>query len=280
MKRIVIFALAIIALTACTDTADVSTTTADTETQVTLTFAPYDVVPITRTDASIATVATRLDVWLITGADTTTIHQTTADVQFGSISLTLNRTKTYQLIAVAHKSTAEATLVNGTTIAFTDNKTTHSMVYTTTFSPADTPTLSCLMTRIVAQFRLETADAVPAACKKIQITISNVYDRWHITDGGTTIADHTHTISITSTSQDGTVALNVFAIVGGAQTLHTVTVTPMDADNNAVQTPHTFTDVPLRNGYRTTYHGQVFTDTPTTATFTVDDWNVYDTVNF
>lgn len=279
MKRIVIFALAIIALTSCTDTADVSTTTADTETQVTLTFAPYDVVPITRTDASIATVATHLDVWLITGADTTTIHQTTADVQFGSISLTLNRTKTYQLIAVAHKSTAEATLVNGTTIAFTDNKTTHSMVYTTTFLP-DTTTLSCLMTRIVAQFRLETSDAVPAACKKIQITISNVYDRWHITDGGTTLADHTHTINITSTAQDGTVALNVFAIVAGAQTLHTVTIAPLDADNNHVQTPHTFTDVPLRNGYRTTYHGHVFTDTPTTATFTVDDWNAYDTVNF
>ena len=280
MKRIVIFALSLIALTACTDTADVSTLNADTETQVTLTFAPYDVVPITRTDASIATVATSLDVWLITGADTTTIHQTTADVQFGSISLTLNRTKTYQLIAVAHKSTAEATLVNGTTITFPDNKTTHSMVYTTTFSPADTPTLSCLMTRIVAQFRLETADAVPAACKKIQITISNVYDCWHITDGGTTLADHTHTINITSTAQDGTVALNVFAIVAGAQTLHTVTIAPLDADNNPVQTPHTFTDVPLRNGYRTTYHGQVFTDTPTTATFTVEDWNAYDTVNF
>ena len=100
-----------------------------------------------------------------------------------------------------------------------------------------------------------------------------------ITAGGTQLANHTHTISITSTAQDGTVALNVFAIVSETQTLHTVTVTGLNADNGVVLSPRTFADVPLRNGYRTTYRGAL-RDASATATFTVDDWNEYDVVNF
>ena len=253
------------------------------KTEVTLTFSPYQMEAMarhaTRAAVSVADVVTKLDVWIYeSGSEVTAIHQTTADDAFGSITVTLDKTKTYTLYAVGHKSAGPATLADGI-IAFPDDKTTHSMYFTTTFSPSTTTIISCIMQRIVAQFRIETTDAVPADIKKIQITINDVFDRWSVTDGGTQLANHTHTINITSTAQDGTVALNVFAIVTDAQTLHTVTVTGLDADDAVTLTPRTFADVPLRNGYRTTYRGAL-RDASATATFTVDDWNDYDVVEF
>ena len=247
-------------------------------TEVRLTFTHYDVNPITRSAISIADVVNRLDVWFVSGSDTIAVHSSLSDDDFGVVTATLDKTKTYNLYAVGHKCAAAATLANGI-INFPDDKVTHSMYFTTTFSPSTTTSLSCLMQRIVAQFRIATTDAVPADMKKIQITINDVFDRWSVATGGTHQVDRTYTINITSTAQDGTVALNVFAIVTDAQTLHTVTVTGLDADDAVTLTPRTFADVPLRNGYRTTYRGAL-RDAITTATFTVDDWNDYDVVEF
>ena len=277
MKKVLLIMMATAILAACSSSEEEPTSSELTD--VTLTFSPYQVDAITRAATSIAGIVTRLDVWLYeSGSECAAVHQSADDVQFGSVSLTLDKTKTYTLYAVGHKAAGPATLADGI-ITFPDDKTTHSMFFTTTFSPSVTTSLSCLMQRIVAQFRIETTDAVPADMKKIQITINDVFDRWSVTAGGTQLANHTHTINITSTAQDGTVALNVFAIVTDAQTLHTVTVTGLDADDAVTLTPRTFADVPLRNGYRTTYRGAL-RDATTTATFTVDDWNDLETINF
>ena len=277
MKKVLLIMMATAILAACSSSDEEPTSSELTD--VTLTFSPYQVDAITRAATSIAGIVTRLDVWLYeSGSECAAVHQSADDVQFGSISLTLDKTKTYTLYAVGHKAAGPATLADGI-IAFPDDKTTHSMYFTTTFSPSVTTSLSCLMQRIVAQFRIETTDAVPADMKKIQITIDDVFDRWSVTTGGTHQVDRTYTINITSTAQDGTVALNVFSIVTDAQTLHTVTVTGLDADDAVTLTPRTFADVPLRNGYRTTYRGAL-RDATTTATFTVDDWNDLETINF
>ena len=272
--------LAVALLTACSSDIDEPKTKSEKSVQeVTLTFSPYQVEAMTRAATSIAGIVTHLDVWFYeSGTETLAIHQSSDDADFGTVTATLDKTKTYTIYAIAHKASGDATLSNGV-IAFPDDKTTHSMYFSTTFSPSTTTNLSCLMQRIVAQFRIETTDAVPADMKKIQITINDVFDRWSVTTGGTHQVDHTYTINITSTAQDGTVALNVFAIVTDAQTLHTVIVTGLDADDAVTLTPRTFADVPLRNGYRTTYRGAL-RDASATATFTVDDWNDYDVVNF
>lgn len=248
--------------------------------EVVLTFSPYQQEAMTRSAVSIADVVNHLDVWLYeSGSEVTAIHQTTSDATFGSVSVTLDKTKTYTLYAVAHKADG-ATLSDGV-ITFANDKVTHAMYYSTTFSPSTTTSLSCLMQRIVAQFRIETTDAVPAAAKKIQITIDDVFDRWSITAGGTHQVNRVSTVAITSTANDGTVAINVFAIVTDAQTTHTVTVTALDENDAEVQSARVFSDVPLRNGYRTTYRGALFIDTGFAGTFTVEnDWNEYDVVNF
>ena len=231
---------------------------------------------MTRAAVSIADVVTHLDVWITDGTTTTDIHQTSSTDGFGSVSVTLDKTKTYTLYAIGHKADG-ATLADGV-ISFTDDKVTHSMYYSTTFSPATTTSLSCLMNRIVADFRLEITDDIPTDCKKLRFTVGNVYDRWNVSTGGTHSLDRVSIISYGGTSS----IFNVYAIVTDAQTLHTVTVEALDADGNALVPAQskTFENVPLRNGYKTTYRGAFFTEENMTMTFTVDDWNEYDTVTF
>lgn len=279
MKKKMLMLMAAVVVAACSnESSDYSEHSEYSE--VVLTFSPYQQEAMTRSTVPIADIVNHLDVWLYeSGSEVTAIHQTTSDASFGSVSVTLDKTKTYTLYAVAHKADG-ATLSDGV-ITFANDKVTHAMYYSTTFTPATTTNLSCLMQRIVAQFRIETTDAVPAAAKKIQITIDDVFDRWSVATGGTHQADRTYTININSTAQDGTVALNVFAIVTDAQTTHTVTVTAFDADDHEVQSARVFADVPLRNGYRTTYRGALFIGTGFAGTFTVEnDWNEYDVVNF
>ena len=276
MKKCVITLLAAMVLTACEKSSEecaVNGSVVDNQAEVTLTFSPYEMAAMTRAATSVASVVTKLDVWLVEGDNVTDIHQTTSTEGFGTITATLDKTKTYTLYAIGHKADG-ATLSDGV-ISFTDDKVTHSMFYTTTFSPATTTSLSCLMTRIVADFRLEITDDIPDAVKKLRFTLNGVFDRWNVSTGATHGLDRVSTINYGGTSA----IFNVYAIVTDAQTTHDITVTALDENDQEVQT-RTFAAVPLRNGYKTTYKGTFFIDTATSASFLVDDWNEYETVDF
>ena len=277
MKKCVFFAAVACVLAACSSDNGEEPSVLNNKAEVTLTFSPYEMTAITRSAVSIVDVVTHLDVWIYeSGTEVTSIHQTTADATFGTVTTTLDKTKTYTLYAVGHKADG-ATLSDGV-ISFTDDKVTHSMFYSTTFSPATTTNLSCLMTRIVADFRLEITDDFPDAVKKIRFTVNGVFDRWNVTTGGTHSLDRVSTINYGGTSS----IFNVYAITTDAQTLHTVTVEALDADGNALVPAQqkVFENVPLRNGYKTTYRGAFFTEENMTMTFTVNDWNEYETVDF
>ena len=284
MKRIFLLMAAVCLLSACEKQASIEQplanggdVTAGNEAEVRLTFSPYEQTamqaPGRRAATSIASIVTHLDVWLVEGDNVTDIHQTTATDGFGTISVTLDKTKTYTLYAVGHKADG-ATLTDGV-VAFTDDKVTHSMFYTTTFSPATTTNLSCLMNRIVADFRLDITDDFPAECKSLRFTIANVFDRWNVSTGGTHELDRTSVVAYNGTSA----IFNVYAITTDEQTTHDITVEAMDANSDVIQT-RTFANVPLRNGYKTSYRGTFFIDTPMTMSFTVNDWNEYETVDF
>ena len=277
MKKCVFFALAAMVLTACSNEQEecvFNGSTAENQTEVTLSFSPYEMGAMTRAATSVATVVTRLDVWLYeSGSEVAAIHQSSSDADFGTVAVTLDKTKTYTLYAVGHKADG-ATLSDGV-ISFTDDKVTHAMYYSTTFSPATTTSLSCLMNRIVADFRLEITDDIPTSAVKFRFTVSGVYDRWNVTTGSTHGIDRVSTINYGGTSA----IFNVYAIVTDAQTLHTVTVEALDENDDVVQS-RTFANVPLRNGYKTNYRGTFFIDTPMSMSFTVNDWNEYDTVDF
>ena len=271
-------------LSSCEKEISAETKATSAKTKVKMTFTGIDIIQTpfeAPTRAALSTAATRLDVWVSDGTTTTSSHQTSNNSNFGTVSMTLDNTKTYTLYAVGHKADGQATLADGI-ISFPDDKVKDTFWYTTTFSPSTTTAINAEMQRIVAQFKLETTDAVPATVKKMRITLGNVYDRWNVTTGATHNIDRVSTITISSTNSDGTASFISYAILSDTQTLHTVTAEALDANNTVInQYTHVFTDVPLRNNYKTVCRGAFFTNETVGSSFSVEsDWNDYDVMNF
>lgn len=234
----------------------------------------FDQEPMTK--AEVSEYCTHLDVWLVEGSTTTDYHQSQGDSEFGSLSLTLNKTKTYTLYAVAHKCADNATLANGV-ISFPDDKVTHSFFVSSTFTPSADVELE--MQRIVAQLRIVTTDQVPTDAKKMRITIDGVYDRWNVSSGGTHQLNRVSNINISSTNSDGSATFSVYAIVTDAQTTHDILVEALNA-NDEVLCSHAIDDVPLRNNYRTIVRGPFFSDAAFTFSFVASDWEELTTIEF
>ena len=283
MKKLMFCALAVLGLvmTACEKSSTDDQVSNSQTQEVLLTFSPYSVTPMTRAATSIADICTHLDVW-ITDEDDNTIdlHQSSDDDGFGSVSVALDRTKTYNLVAVAHKCTTDATLDDGV-ISFPDDKVTHSMIYTAEFTPATTTSLSCEMQRIVGQFRLEITDVVPEEVTKFTYTIDGTHSEWNIEGFAANDFDRTGTINLTSRNNDGSATLNIFVMPSDLTTTDaiTISVSALTSNDDVVETK-TFTDVPLKASYKTTYHGEFFTTEQMSMSFSVDDLNAFDTINY
>lgn len=234
---------------------------------------------MTRANTPIADYVTKLDVWVYeSDTEAAAVHQSSGDAGFGSVSFTLNKTKTYTLYAIAHKADGAATLADGV-ISWPDDKVTHSFFYKTTFTPATSTELDCVMSRIVAMLRVETTDAIPAECKKMRITVKDVFDRWSVETGGTHQLDRTSTINISSTKPDGTAAFTLYAIVTGENTSHRVTMEALDADDNILKT-HVLDNVPLCINKKTTISGAFFPDVEGAFSFLAGDIEELTTVEF
>ena len=93
MKKLLLLMAAAVMTVACTN--ESSTTSREAEpADVTLTFSPYEMERIdTRAATSIADFCTHLDVWIVDGENTIDMHQTTSDADFGTLSVTLDKTK-------------------------------------------------------------------------------------------------------------------------------------------------------------------------------------------
>ena len=238
--------------------------------EVTITFSNFEMEMTTRATLSDASL-THLDIWLSDGTTTTPYHQVSTDEGFGSLSLSLNKTKTYTLYAIAHKATAACTLTDGV-IAFPDDKPKESFYYTTTFSPASTTTLNCEMNRVCGKFTLVTTDVVPEDVDHVLFTIANTATRLAV--NGTPANSVNREVSFSSISHkpDGTVSFSFQILSTSAiNTNFTITATAYDAADDVIETK-TFTDIPIRNNYKTTLTGAFFVMTNVGINLSTLDW--------
>lgn len=221
----------------------------------------------------------RLDVWISDGTTTQDFHQTKTDEGFGTVTATLNKTKTYTLYAIAHKASAACTLTEGV-IAYPEDKVRESAWYTTTFSPATASSLNCAMNRITGKFSLATTDVVPEEVDHFRLTIAQTGIRFAVTGAPTEVTDRI--VDYTTISRDNSgassFATNILAASDDA-TNFDITATAYDEDNNIIQ-QRTFADVPIRNGYITKYSGAFFIDSGMTMSFTASDWVEYDETSY
>lgn len=271
------YALAVVAmamLTACTNDG-AGEVMNDKTAEVRMTFSPYEVEPMMR--AAVADYATRLDVWIYDGdTEVQAVHQQNTDEGFASMSLRLEKAKTYTVYACAHKAAGAATLSNGV-VSWPDDKVTHSFFYSQSFSPATTTTLNCLMERIVGNFRLEIADKVPEGVARMTVDIGVSPTRWDVGGFGVNAVSR---VSSFTPAVGSSPTLSVFIIADGDEAeLHDITVTAYDGEDAVVQ-QRVFEDVPIRAGYRSTYRGEFFTGAMASMSFTVSDWMDYETVEF
>ena len=274
MKIHTLAVVAVAMLTACTND-DAGEVLNNETAEVRMTFSPYDVEPMTR--AAVADYATRLDVWVYEGGtEVQAVHQQSTDEGFASLSVRLEKAKTYTVYACAHKAAGAATLSNGV-VSWPDDKVTHSFFYSQSFSPATTTTLNCLMERIVGNFRLEIADNVPEGVERMTVDIGISPTRWNVGGFGENAVSRVSSFAPTVGSSP---TLSMFIIADGDEAeLHDITVTAYDGEDAVVQ-QRVFEEVPIRAGYRSTYRGEFFTGAMASMSFTVSDWMDYETVEF
>ena len=276
-----------IGLTACTSDEPSTATTsigihADTTeiepVTISFDFPEVSIAPMTR--ATISEAASRLDVWIYeNGSEVEAAHQSSSDSGFGTVSTTLNKTKTYTLYALAHKATDVCTLANGV-ISFPDDKPKESFFYTTTFLPATTTSINAEMNRICGKFTMTTTDAVPESVDHVQFIIKDTGTRYDVSGSPANIIDRIIDFTNLTRKNDGTISFSFNILsTSDAPTNFEITATAYASDNSIIETK-TFTDVPIRNNYRTTYSGYFFTTEGMTMTFTASDWNDYETINF
>ena len=279
MKKTIFTVLCVlgVGLTACTSD---ELSVAKEDTTVTLAFEgiKFDIQPI-GTRATIAESASRLDVWVYeNGSEVETVHQTSSDSGFGTVSLTLNNTKTYTLYAFAHKATGACTLTDGI-IAFPEDKPKESFFYTTTFSPATTTSINAEMSRICGKFTMSTTDAIPDNVDHVQFIIRNTALRYGVDGTLSNIIDRTVDFPNITRKADNTCSFSFNILASDAVANFEITATAYASDNSIIETK-TFDAVPIRNNYRTTLTGPFFTTESMTLTFTCADWQDYDPIAF
>lgn len=273
MKFYTLAVVAMAMLTACTNDGAGEVMNHETA-EVQITFSPYDVEPMMR--AAVADYATRMDVWIYDGdTEVQAVHQQSTDEGFASLSLRLEKAKTYTVYACAHKAAGAATLNNGV-VSWPDDKVTHSFFYSQSFSPATTTTLNCLMERIVGNFRLEIADKVPEGVARMTVDLGLSPTRWNVAGFGENAVSR---VSSFTPAVGASPTLSVFLLAGSEEEKRDITVTAYDGEDAVVQ-QRVFSDVPIRASYRSTYRGAFFTEADEVMTFTVNDWMDYETVEF
>ena len=280
MKKTIFTVLCVlgVGLTACTSEEQISVAKEDTTVTLSFEGIKFDMQPM-GTRATIAESASRLDVWVYeNGSEVEAVHQTSSDSGFGTVSLTLNNTKTYTLYALAHKATTACTLAGGI-ISFPDDKPKESFFYTNTFSPATTTSINAEMSRITGKFTLQTTDAVPDDVDHVQFIIGNTALRYGVDGTLSNITARTVDFPNITRKADSTCSFSFNILASDAVADFEITATAYASDNSIIETK-TFDAVPIRNNYRTTYTGAFFTTSEFSMTFTCADWQDYDTINF
>ncbi len=288
MKQYFSLAVAATMLTACTNEYTSYTDVVENEkAKVMISFAPE---VMTRATVPVGDVVNRLDVWIFEGDATAAVgqteamaesHQVKGDDGFGSLSVTLDKNRTYTLYAVGHKESA-ATSISGGVVSFPDTKKLQTLYCTTTFTPSTTTTLACVMKRAVGAFRIVFNDEAPEDVKKISISTTQTPTQWSFPLlAGVTPSD-SYTVEWTkwSKDKDGILYFTVYVLGSDTEAQHDFVVTAYGEDSSVLKS-RTFTSVPIRNNYMITYRGSFFLDTPFSSTFTVDDeWQTYDDVEY
>lgn len=249
----------------------------------TFTVSPYVIEPMTRgagDPVTITSVCSKIDLFLVCGDDDViSAHQVSTDTNYGTISVVLNKKKTYSVYLVAHNSTSAATLSGDKTyISFADDNITDTYYYTGSLTPT-TSSLTCAMTHTVARFSVWITDAFPSTVDKVVINTSDSGKKLAVTGVGTDVGSLDKVFTSWTSASSGTMlSMNVLPTSVTESVTMDFTVTAYEG--TVVRQSRPFNDVTMRAGYKTMYKGEFFIDNPFGFSLSGIDWYSYDTVDF
>ena len=283
MKKILLAIAAVAVLVGCTK--DVPNENDNqNEKAVTIRFSPYEMSPMSKTTSSVATVCSRLDIYIIENGTTDTLrfHQErTATDDFGSITTTLQTNRTYKLVAVGHNTSDTCTFSNGL-IGFEEDKIKQCLYADTIFSPADGLSLNVVMQRIVGMFKMRVTDQIPSDVTGFRFTVNQAGCKFNTaTHESADRGVRTYSISGHSRGNDGYVTMNLYVMGDNMTDVKYVDITAQSyLTNGTVKETRQFAQVPIRDGYITTYTGTFYVTFGMGFTFEVGDWSDYGSYTF
>lgn len=283
MKKIFLIAAIAAMFIGCTKDNEVVNPTPvvnDGESVVTLRFSPYEITPM-KTVSNIATVCSKLDIWIIdtVNNDTIVIHKqregTGNNATFGNVTATLQTNKTYRLLAMAHNTDEMCTFENGI-FAFSENKIKQTLYADTVFSPADGLSLNIVMQRIVGMFKMIVTDNVVDGVTGFRFHVFSAGCKWNIAGYSEDRGERIHTINGTTQNDYGYVVYNVYVMGDNMiDTLNVnITAEAIDSNGDAQETRY-FENVPIKDGYITQYTGTFFITFDMGFSFGVGDWGTF-----
>ena len=254
----------------------------DTMQQMTIHFTfPMAVSMQPMTRATLADVQLT-DLWLfdyMNGSLVNTIHQTSEDVNFGSIALNADYGD-HNLYFVASRGTTPT--VSGTTITWAKPSDTfwHSMAITV--APGMSATQSVTLSRVVTRLRISVTDEVPATLAKLSITPAHWYYGLDYTTGEPT-ADTQQARSVeVPSSYIGTIgqlSMSIYGLCSSTEYTTDITVSALASDESTIASL-TLSDVPLRRNRITSYTGQLFGHANAVSVSVSDGWDDEHAVNW
>lgn len=215
------------------------------------------------------------DLWLfdyMNGSLVNTIHQTSDDVNFGSIALNADYGD-HNLYFVASRGTSPT--VNGTTIVWSRPSDTFWSSMSLTVVPGMSATQSVTLSRVVTRLRISVTDEVPATLAQFAITPAHWYYGIDYTTGEPTDDQHTaRTIDVPSSyiGTTGQLAMSIYGLCSATEYTTDITVSALASDESTIASL-TLSDVPLCRNRITSYTGQLFGHANAVSVSVSDGWD-------
>lgn len=246
---------------------------------ITFTFGDaFEMKAMTRADV---TELDLTDLWMfdyVGGELQQTIHQSSTDDGFGSISAAMNY-GAHTLYFVASRGTTPTTDTSAQTITWAKPSDTFWATATVTVSPSSASSQSVSLSRVATRLRITVNDEVPAEAEKFVILPAQWYYGIDYTTGSGVApsANQPREVNIPSSyiGTSGQLAIAIFGFVPSADWQTDITAT-LKASDESILGQVTLEDVTLNKNITTAYSGGIL-GTAKAFTLTADDtWGTED----
>lgn len=191
-----------------------------------------------------------------------TINQKRDEANFGTITVNLPEGD-YEIVAVAHNGTGNATLTDPCKITFYNNKVTDTFAMERTITVESAKEVDVQMKRVVAMFRLQLDQQIPAEVAQLKFYYTGGSSTLDAVTGYGCVNSRQTEIRDVKSHEPGQV-FEVYTFPHDDTGVLNMTITALDAQGNDYQV-RTLPEVDVTVNKITTYYGTFFLDSQNSA---------------